>query len=384
MNNIFRGIYNLSVQYYHEALYNGSEESLRALHYLNDRGINDKTIKYFQLGYGQSGLYDKLINAGFTKEEIEYSGMISSFNHGVYGNLGKEIVESFEEKITMPIIVNNECVWFTSRYIERDWKGKFHSPHYHLRGSKIRYAYNHNELYSNNRKYIVIVESPVDCMTLVQNKIKSIAILGTNSAHGIEDMRELRYFGKVYICFDSDPNGAGQIGAYKLAHHLCQDYSVCGDVDTKIIQIPSPDGKKIDVNDFFRDNNRQDFISLMESAIYYRDTDHYITIAREEAIREQRRKESKDWKFGQLNMKSLKNIVSQYTDLKRSGDKFRGLCPLHSDSKPSFFVYPNNTFFCFSCQLWGGPVEFIRYINERRFGRNLNMKKIEEILKELR
>ena len=39
--------------------------------------------------------------------------------------------------------------------------------------------------------------------------------------------------------------------------------------------------------------------------------------------------------------------------LQRSGDKWRGHCPFHSESAPSFFVYPNGSYYCFGCHKYG-------------------------------
>jgi DNA primase len=35
-------------------------------------------------------------------------------------------------------------------------------------------------------------------------------------------------------------------------------------------------------------------------------------------------------------------------------------CPFHEgDRSPSFVVYPNETYYCFGCQVWGNPVKFL-------------------------
>ena len=41
----------------------------------------------------------------------------------------------------------------------------------------------------------------------------------------------------------------------------------------------------------------------------------------------------------------IEQIVSPYTNLKRSGRNLTGLCPFHSEKSPSFFVYPENNSF---------------------------------------
>ncbi len=56
----------------------------------------------------------------------------------------------------------------------------------------------------------------------------------------------------------------------------------------------------------------------------------------------------------------LVEYISQYVKLRKSGDKFQGLCPFHADkNSASFFVYPNNTFHCFGCQAHGTIIDFV-------------------------
>lgn len=55
------------------------------------------------------------------------------------------------------------------------------------------------------------------------------------------------------------------------------------------------------------------------------------------------------------------DYIGQYVRLKKSGNKFQGLCPFHSDRKsPSFFVYPDQgTYHCYGCQSHGTVIDFV-------------------------
>lgn len=59
--------------------------------------------------------------------------------------------------------------------------------------------------------------------------------------------------------------------------------------------------------------------------------------------------------------KSLLEVLSDNgIVLHESGDKFVATCPFHKgDREPSFTVYPNNTYYCFGCGIWGNPVKFL-------------------------
>jgi len=55
----------------------------------------------------------------------------------------------------------------------------------------------------------------------------------------------------------------------------------------------------------------------------------------------------------------LVEYIGQYVNLRKSGNKFQGLCPFHTDKSPSFFVYPDNTYHCFGCQAHGTIIDFV-------------------------
>lgn len=54
------------------------------------------------------------------------------------------------------------------------------------------------------------------------------------------------------------------------------------------------------------------------------------------------------------------DVVSEFVSLKRSGSYYKGLCPFHNDSNPSFYVSPSRgTCHCFTCGEGGDSVVFI-------------------------
>ena len=62
-------------------------------------------------------------------------------------------------------------------------------------------------------------------------------------------------------------------------------------------------------------------------------------------------------------------IVEQYVKLsKKSSANYFGLCPFHSETKPSFSVSPGKQiFYCFSCQRGGNVIKFIQDIENVTF-----------------
>ena len=57
---------------------------------------------------------------------------------------------------------------------------------------------------------------------------------------------------------------------------------------------------------------------------------------------------------------NLVQVVQDYVPLKRSGSKYRGLCPFHSEKTPSFYVDADKGFFhCFGCGAGGDVFKFL-------------------------
>jgi len=59
----------------------------------------------------------------------------------------------------------------------------------------------------------------------------------------------------------------------------------------------------------------------------------------------------------------LVEYISQYTELKPYGRNWRGLCPLHSEKSPSFYVRPDRGWHCFGCQEGGDLFTFVMKMN---------------------
>lgn len=61
-----------------------------------------------------------------------------------------------------------------------------------------------------------------------------------------------------------------------------------------------------------------------------------------------------------ISTANIVEIVSGYVSLKRSGANYKGLCPFHDDTTPSFYVSPARGICkCFSCGEGGNVVHFI-------------------------
>jgi len=57
-----------------------------------------------------------------------------------------------------------------------------------------------------------------------------------------------------------------------------------------------------------------------------------------------------------------------FEKLRKSGKLWTALCPLHRDRKtPNFTIYPDNTFFCYSCRQGGDSIAFVQKLRNISF-----------------
>jgi DNA primase len=61
-------------------------------------------------------------------------------------------------------------------------------------------------------------------------------------------------------------------------------------------------------------------------------------------------------------------VISQYVQLRREGQRWKGLCPFHSEKTPSFSVNANEgVWYCFGCQARGDVITFVREVEHWGF-----------------
>lgn len=244
---------------------NNLSSSPKAQKYLRDRGLSDKTMRTYGLGYSKDSwtdLYDHLTKLGYKEEELLDLNLISKSKNGNY-------IDRFRDRVMFPIINrNNKVIAFGARGFG-DAKPKYlnsrETPIFH-KGSNL---FNMNIVSrESSRQRIILVEGYMDVISLYNSGINySVASLGTSLT---EDQAAIikKMAKDIYICYDSDKAGIN-------ATSRAIDIFLSKSCKPKIIELEGG----LDPDDFIKKYGMEGFENKIKSAISY--IDFKIKILRE-------------------------------------------------------------------------------------------------------
>lgn len=238
-----------AARFFYESLY--SEKGRCALDYLHRRGVSDRTIKKFGLGYSPNSRYD-LINhlkgCGFNNEDMVSANL--AYSHSGDGN---SVSARFFDRVMFPIIdLRGNVIAFGGRVMS-GLKPKYLNTSDTLVFKKSLNLFALNFAKADNDGVLILVEGYMDVIALHQAGFRNaIATLGT--ALTAEQARIIaRYAKEVVICYDSDE--AGQKAASR-AIDLLRPTGIL----IKVISVP--DGK--DPDEFIRSYGRDGAIRFAQ------------------------------------------------------------------------------------------------------------------------
>ncbi|WP_343192645.1 DNA primase [Buchnera aphidicola (Taiwanaphis decaspermi)] len=170
--------------------------------YLNNRGINRKTIESFEIGFANSE--NKILKKFYYKKKYKNILIKSGL---IYIDVKNNKYDFFKNRIIFPIKDEfNKTIGFGGRSIFTYAIKYINSPeHFVFKKKKILYGL--NKIKKNKYKKIILVEGYIDVITLNQFNINYVvSSLGTNiTKYQIELI--FKYTNHVIYCYDGDLAG---------------------------------------------------------------------------------------------------------------------------------------------------------------------------------
>jgi len=198
--------------------------------YLTSRGIHHTTIDTFQLGVAKKGQMIQFLEAhNISKATAEKAGLVARYDN--------RIKEKFVDRLMFPILDEKKrVIGFGGRTLDPTIQPKY------LNSSENNLFHKGSLLYGMHlidHKYssAILVEGYLDVIAMVQAGFKNVlAPMGT--AVTLEQTKKLlKYFTKIYICFDGDPAG------FKAMHRTAEVFLPLLQPGTEILFVQLPENQ---------------------------------------------------------------------------------------------------------------------------------------------
>ncbi len=225
----------------------------KALDYLKKRGLEDKTVKEWRIGYAEplwQSLEDHLKSKNFSEPEMEKGGLIKKEAGRSY--------DRFRDRIIFPICDSSgRTIAFSGRILNDDGKSPkyLNSPETELFSkSKTLYGFDKAKLAIKKMDYSILVEGQMDLIMCHQaGYINAVASSGTAlTRNHLEILKRLS--NRVIMAFDADNAGFNASAkAWQIALSL--------GMEVKIAELP----KGFDPAELILKNKEKWVASLIES-----------------------------------------------------------------------------------------------------------------------
>jgi DNA primase len=202
--------YELSAKWYHHVLLN-TVQGKEAMQYLRMRGLSDKWIEFFQIGYAPPAwdtLAQFLEKRQFSLPLMEQGGLLSARSSGGY-------VDKFRDRILFPICdVKGRVIAFGGRAMGDVQPKYMNSPESVLfNKSSSLYNFHQSRAVIRKNRQVVLFEGYVDVIKAWEAGVTNgVATMGTALTEEHAE-RLKRNADEVVVCYDGD--NAGQTAAYK-------------------------------------------------------------------------------------------------------------------------------------------------------------------------
>jgi DNA primase len=247
----------------------GTLEGKAARAYLEDRGIDNKTIDRFGIGYAPSDgdALLRLFKQKYPEKLLVESGLISR------GEQGGRLFDRFRRRITFPIANDSgKIVAFGARALGDDQPKYLNSPETPIYSkSNVLYHLDRAKEALRRSDFAVLVEGYMDAIAVARAGISNVvASCGTSLAE--PQIKLLSRFTKRVIV-NYDPDNAGQAATERsVALLLEQDFEV------RVLALPPVGDKKADPDLFIREKGVEEYTKLLKESPPY--VDYLIARAR--------------------------------------------------------------------------------------------------------
>ncbi|MBS5788308.1 MAG: DNA primase [Clostridioides difficile] len=249
----FQDVYTEAARFYFSNLTEGRN---KGYDYLRKRGLSDKIIKKFGLGFSKdswSNLKDFLVTKGYSEEELLECGLILE-NKG-----GSNTYDRFRNRVMFPIFdYRGNIIAFGGRTLDNSIPKYLNSPETLIFNKRENlYGLNFARKKIDNRT-IILVEGYMDLISLVQYGVENVsATLGTALTDQQSSLIK-RYADNVIISYDSDSAGV-------QATLRAIDILVKAGINAKVLNLR--DSK--DPDEFIRKYGFDEYKKEIENASHY-------------------------------------------------------------------------------------------------------------------
>ncbi len=248
----FYEAYNFSVKYFQNNL--SSTKGKAARNYLSNRGINEATIKEFEIGLSldtRDDLTKLLVNKKYDLGELNRIGL-SSDDYDIYN-----------DRIMFPLYnVSGQVVGFSGRIYNDNGQNKYLNTketdifkkgemlyHYHIAREECRL-----------QKSVIVMEGFMDVIRASTIGIKNtVALMGTALTNNQFNLIK-RLSNNIILCLDGDEPGVRAM--LSIGDHLLEQ-----GVEVKVVVLPNDD----DPDSFILKNGKDRFVGLIENALNFSD-----------------------------------------------------------------------------------------------------------------
>jgi len=178
------------------------KDNLEVYNYLKSRGLNEKTIDFFEIGFSPGGtlLRDYLYSIGYSFNQIKEAGLVDNQNF-----------DRFKSRIIFPLRdENGRLVGFTGRIFPDSFSGPKYlnsSDSLIFKKSKFLYGLYYAKDEIINLKKVVITEGQFDFLLSWQKGLKNLVAISGSALTEDHLFKIKKLCDKIVFAFDNDIAG---------------------------------------------------------------------------------------------------------------------------------------------------------------------------------